>query len=224
MSHDTGPYGRGMAPPESKSSLRARLGEPGDPARLKAIAALDQHCARILALSPFAVVATSGADGSCDASPRGGPPGFIRMLSPTRVALGELPGNRLFDGAQNIAENPHAALLVIVPGLGETLRIEGRARVSTDPSDREVTAIGDRLPWGALVVDVEKAFVHCGKAFKRSALWEPESWPAAEELPRMGAVLRAHMAAEGPAGAAEAPPAADDLAAELQEWYRQRPW
>lgn len=209
---------------ETRTSLRARLGEPGDSARLKSIGQLDEHCERILALAPFAVVATAAADGTCDASPRGGPPGFVRMLSPTRVAIGELPGNRLFDGAQNLAENPHAALLVMVPGLVETLRIEGRAAVSTDRGLREATAIDGKLPWGVLVIEVDKAFLHCGKAFKRSRLWEPESWPTADERPRMGQVLRAHMAADGPAGALEAPPGAAELEAGLEEAYRLRLW
>lgn len=206
------------------AALRSALGEPGDSARLKSIVELDEHCERILALSPFAVVATAGADGTCDASPRGGPPGFIRMLSPRQVAIGELPGNRLFDGAQNIAENPHAALLVMVPGVVETLRIEGRARVTTDESVRAATAIDGRTPWGALVIDVEKAFVHCGKAFKRSGLWQPESWPDPEARPRMGAVLRDHMAADGPAGAADDVPAVDQVEAGLEEAYRLRLW
>lgn len=208
----------------TRDALREHLGNPGDPARLKAVAELDEHCERILALSPFAVVATSGADGSCDASPRGGPPGFIRMLSPRQVAIGELPGNRLFDGAQNLAENPHAALLVMVPGVTETLRIEGTAHISTEESLRVATAIDGKPPWGALVVDVEKAFVHCGKAFKRSRLWEPQSWPTVEERPRMGAVLRAHMAAPGPSGAAEAPPDTEVLEADLDDAYRTSLW
>jgi PPOX class probable FMN-dependent enzyme len=208
----------------TRAVLREHLGDPGDPARLKAVAELDEHCERILALSPFAVVATSGADGSCDASPRGGPPGFIRMLSPGQVAIGELPGNRLFDGAQNLTENPHAALLVMVPGVIETLRIEGTAHITTEEGLRVATAIDGKLPWGALVVDVEKAFVHCGKAFKRSRLWEPESWPAVEERPRMGAVLRAHMAAPGPSGAAEDPPDTEVLEADLDGAYRTTLW
>lgn len=209
---------------ETRTSLRARLGEPGDSARLKTIGELDEHCERILALSSFAVVATAGADGTCDASPRGGPPGFIRMLTPSRVAIGELPGNRLFDGAQNLAENPHAALLVMVPGLVETLRVEGRAAISTEQTLREATAIDGKLPWGVLVIEVDKAFLHCGKAFKRSRLWEPESWPTAEQRPRMGQVLRAHMAADGPGGAVDAPPEAEDLEAGLEEAYRLRLW
>jgi PPOX class probable FMN-dependent enzyme len=216
---------------ETRESLRARLGEPGDAARGKLIGQLDQHCADILALSPFAVVATSDAAGRCDASPRGGPPGFVRKLSPRRVAIGELPGNRLFDGAQNLAENPHAALLVMIPGANESLRIEGRAHLSTDEDVRAATALDGRVPWGALVIDVERAFVHCGKALVRSRLWQPSSWPAPEERPRMGAVLAAHIAAPGPEDAEEAAgpgrtagpaPTAEDVEADLEEWYTGR--
>lgn len=208
----------------TKQALRDQLGHPGDSARYKAISRLDEHCERILARSPFVVVATAGADGSCDASPRGGPPGFVRVLSPTRVAIGELPGNRLFDGAQNLAENPCAALLVMVPGVNETLRIEGRAAVSTDDDVRRATAIDGKLPWGALVIDVVKAFVHCGKALKRSQLWEPQSWPASEERPRMGAALAAHIAAPGPDGSLGSLPSAGDVEADLEEAYRRNLW
>ncbi len=202
--------------------MRARLGEPGDAARLKAITELDEHSQRFLALSPFAVVATAGADGSCDASPRGGPPGFIRVLTPTRIAIGELPGNRLFDGAQNLAENPSAALLVMVPGMNETLRIEGRAVLVTDEEVRRATALDGKLPWGALVIDVVQAFVHCGKAFKRGRLWESDSWPSTEERPRMGAVLAAHMAMPGPDGAAADAPDPQTVQGDLDEWYQPR--
>ncbi len=210
--------------PLDRAALRSALGEPGDSARLKSVGELDEHCERILALSPFAVVATAGADGTCDASPRGGPPGFIRVLSSRRVAIGELPGNRLFDGAQNIAENAHAALLVMVPGVVETLRVEGRAQVTTDESVRAATAIDGRTPWGALVIDVDKAFVHCGKAFKRSGLWQPESWPEPGLRPRMGAVLRDHMAADGPGGTADDVPDAEQVQSGLEEAYRLRLW
>jgi uncharacterized protein len=209
---------------ETRESLRDRLGEPGDSARLKTIDVLDEHCREILALSPFVVVATAGADGSCDASPRGGPPGFVKVLSPTRLALGELPGNRLFDGAQNLAENPNAALLVMIPGVAETLRIEGRAWLSTDDEIRALTALDGRLPWGALVVDVTQVFAHCGKAFKRSRLWEPSSWPAEEQRPRMGAVLAAHIAAPGPRAPASTAPEPAVVEAGLQEAYRERLW
>jgi len=221
---------------ETRQSLRERLGDPGDAARHKIIAELDEHCELILARSPFAVVATADAEGRCDASPRGGPPGFIRMLSPTRVAIGELPGNRLFDGAQNLAENPHAALLVMVPGMIETLRIEGRAWLSTDEQLREETAIEGRPPWGVLVLDVERAFTHCGKAFVRSGLWNPDSWPAKEDRPRMGKVMAAHIAAPSPdepgdrrehgsdRDPARQPVTAEAVEADLAEAYRAKLW
>jgi PPOX class probable FMN-dependent enzyme len=208
---------------ETKDELRAWLGQPGDAARFKAIGELDEHCKRILALSPFAVLATAGADGSCDASPRGGPPGFIRVLSPTRLAIGELPGNRLFDGAQNLAENPYAALLVMIPGMIETLRIEGHAALDTSEEVRRATALEGKLPWGALVIDVVRAFAHCGKALKRSRLWEPTTWPSSDERPRMGAVIAAHMAAPGPNGST-AGLSAVEVDADLEETYRKRLW
>ena len=209
---------------ETTESLRQSFGQPGDAAAFKAINHLDAHCRAILSLSPMAVVATAGADGSCDASPRGGPPGFISVLSPTRVAIGELPGNRRFDGAKNLSENPSAALLVMVPTMIETLRIEGRAELSTDDELRMATALDGRLPWGALVIDVVQAFVHCGKAFKRSRLWEPESWPTPDQRPRMGAVLAAHLAADGPDGAVQKVPDPETVQSGLDEAYRKRLW
>lgn len=210
--------------PETPESLRAQLGEPGDPARHKAIGRLDEHCRGILAASPFVVVATSAADGSCDASPRGGPPGFVRVLDDHRLAIGELPGNRLFDGAGNLAENPQAALLVMIPGTIETLRIEGRAYVSTEPELRTATAIDGREPWGALVVEVTKVFAHCGKALKRSRLWEPDSWLPADRRPRMAAVLAAHIAMPGPSGRASSAPTAKEVEESLTEAYEKRLW
>ncbi|KRF19326.1 hypothetical protein ASG90_20815 [Nocardioides sp. Soil797] len=210
-----------------RDSLREELGQPGEAASSKSIRELDAHCERFLALSPFAVVSTADARGHTDASPRGGPPGFIRMLSPTRVAFGELPGNRLFDGGQNLAENPYAALLVMVPGVIETLRIEGPAHLSQDEEVREAAAIDGRIPWGALVIDVEAAFTHCGKAFKRSRLWEPESWPERDTRPRMGAVIADHMKQPGPVerGAEPGPDlTAEEVQADLDESYVTRLW
>lgn len=210
--------------PQTPESLRALLGEPGDAASHKAIDRLDQHCRDILAVSPFVVVATSAADGSCDASPRGGPPGFVRVLDEHRLAIGELPGNRLFDGAGNLAENPHAALLVLIPGTIETLRIEGRAFLSTEPELRAATAIDGREPWGALVVEVTKLYVHCGKALKRSRLWEPESWLPADRRPRMAAVLADHIAQPGPDEQPSPAPSVDEVEESLAEAYRKRLW
>ena len=211
---------RGMPIPTS-ADLRDRLGQPGDAARDKKIDHLDAACLQILAASPFAVLATSGADGTCDASPRGGPAGFVRALGSHQVAIGELPGNRLFDGADNLAENPHAALLVLVPGVAETLRIEGRAELRTDPEVCAATAVNGKEPWGAVVIDVAWAFVHCGKALKRSRLWEPESWPATEDRPRMSGALAEHIALNRQQGPRLT---VDDIETDLDAAYRAGLW
>jgi len=135
------------------------------------------------------------------------------VLSSTRVAIGELPGNRLFDGAPNLAEKSFAALMVMVPGMKETLRIEGRAAVSTDEELRRATALDGKPPRGALVIDVDKTFTHCGKAFKRSRVGEPASWLSAGERSGMGAVLAAHVAASGPDGSLEPLPSSEAVEA-----------
>ena len=207
-----------------REALRDDIGQPGDAVLAKAVGVLDEHCRELLALSPFSVLSTADADGRCDGTPRGGPPGFVRVLGPTRLAFGELPGNRLFDAAENIAQNPYAALLVLVPGITETLRIEGRAHVSRDEEVRAATAVDGKVPWGAVVIDVEQAFVHCGKAFHRSRLWQPEAWPAREELPRMGAVLRDHIAAPGPRGSGPDGITAEGVDADLAAAYEHHLW
>ncbi len=125
--------------------------------------------------------------------------------------------------AQNLSENPFAALLVMIPGINETLRVEGRATLSTNDSIRRATAIDGKLPWGALVIDIAKTFTHCGKALKRSRLWEPATWPPPEQRPRMGTVIAAHMAAPGPDGSLR-PPSAEAVEAGLQESYDKRLW
>ena len=142
----------------------------------KAWPALDDLDRAFLAASPFCLVATSGADGSCDVSPKGDPPGFTAVLDDRTVALPERAGNRRADGYRNILANPHVGLIHLVPGRGDTLRINGRARLVRDPGllDRMVEK-GHRPPL-APVVEIDEVFFHCAKAFLRSALWDPETW------------------------------------------------
>ena len=113
-------------------------------------------------------MATTGADGSCDAGPKGGPPGFVRVLSDTRLLIPEFPGNRRFDGVQNLVERPGIGLLFVVPGISETLRVNGFARLTRDPELLESCAVDGRLPWFVADVEVRQVFSHCGKAFVRS--------------------------------------------------------
>jgi PPOX class probable FMN-dependent enzyme len=135
-----------------------------------------------LALSPFVLVATSDADGNCDVSPKGDPPGFTHVVDDRTLALPERPGNRRADGFHNILANPHVGLLFLIPGRRETLRINGRARLLTDAPWFDELVVEGHRPLLALVVDIDTIFFHCQKAFMRSNLWKPETWTP-EQLP-----------------------------------------
>src|SRR4051794_14927418 len=144
--------------------------------------ALDEATREFIAAAPFLVMATTGADGSCDAGPKGGPPGFVRVLSESRLLIPEFPGNRRFDGVQNLVERHGIGLLFVVPGISETLRVNGSARLTREPELLETCAVDGKQPWFVADVEVRQAFSHCGKAFLRSELWKAESWPDADEV------------------------------------------
>ncbi|WP_432827182.1 pyridoxamine 5'-phosphate oxidase family protein [Dactylosporangium sp. CA-092794] len=129
-----------------------------------------------LGLSPFVLVGTSDAEGNCDVSPKGDPPGFTHVIDDRTIALPERPGNRRADGYHNIIENPHVGLVFLIPGRGETLRINGRARLLTDAPWFDELVVEGHRPILALVVDIDTIFFHCQKAFMRSKLWKPEAW------------------------------------------------
>lgn len=157
--------------------LVALLGEPMPRARDKGRPALLDVDREWLAAAPFCVMATAAADGTCDASPKGDPPGaLVHVIDDRTIALAERPGNRRADGYRNILENPHVGLNFLIPGRGDTLRINGRARlVSEAPFFDDLVVKGHR-PILAVVVDIEDVFFHCAKAFLRSGLWQPETW------------------------------------------------
>ncbi len=158
------------------AELRQLLGEPGPAARRKTRPALDPLDRAWLAASPFCLIATAADDGSCDVSPKGDPPGFVRVLDDTTLAIPERAGNRRADGFVNILTNPHVGLISFLPGRGDTLRINGRARLVRDaPFFDEMLVRGTR-PLLATVVEVDEVFHHCSKALLRSQLWDPNSW------------------------------------------------
>lgn len=161
--------------------LTALLGEPLPRVRDKVRRSLHELDRAWLDASPMCFLATSGPDGTCDVSPKGDPPGRLaRVLDDRTIALAERPGNRRADGYRNILANPHVGLEFLVPGRGDTLRVNGRARLVTEPALLESMAVKGHLPVLALVVEVEEVFSHCAKAFLRSRLWDPDSWdPAA---------------------------------------------
>ena len=166
----------------SLGELRAVFGEPLERVILKETPTIGARAAAFVKSSPFLVMATAAPDGSSDASPKGGPPGFVKIADEQRLLIPEFPGNRRFDGVQNLVDRPGIGLLFVVPGISETLRVNGFARLTRDPELAALAAYDDRLPWFVVDVEVQQVFSHCGKAFLRSNLWRPGSWPDADTV------------------------------------------
>ena len=161
---------------ESVDDLRALLGEPIARVRDKDRPSLHPLDVAWIGASPFVLLATADADGRCDVSPRGDPPGSVKVLSPTALALPERPGNKRADSLLNVLANPQVGLLFLIPGRNDTLRVNGRAKVVSDAAYFADLEVKGHRPSVVLRVDVEKVFYHCAKAFMRSTLWEPETW------------------------------------------------
>jgi len=141
--------------------------------------------------SPFCVIATSKADGTCDASPKGDPAGqLIHVIDPQTVAIAERPGNRRADGYVNVLSNPHVGILSLIPGREDTLRINGRARLVRDAPFFGELAVRGKRPILAMIVDIDQVFSHCQKAFMRSQLWKPATWPGGDVLPSVAQLCK----------------------------------
>jgi uncharacterized protein len=177
----------------SQEELRNMLGSPSLRGQNKVISTIDEHCREFIGKSPFLVLATSDAAGNCDSSPRGDAPGFVYVLDDQHLIIPDRPGNKRVDSMFNILENPSVGLLFLIPGMGETLRINGQATIIRDEAILEKMAVNGKAPLLGIVVKVEQCFMHCGKAFKRSGLWEPEKWGAKEELPNAAKILADHV-------------------------------
>jgi uncharacterized protein len=142
-----------------------------------------------LAASPFLLIATSDAEGNLDVSPKGDPPGFVHVIDDTTIAIPERPGNHRADGFLNILRNPHVGLLFMVPGRGDTLRINGRAHLVSDAPYFDQLVVKGHRPQLAIVVEIEQVFFHCAKAFMRSSFWRPETWRP-EALPSTATIVK----------------------------------
>jgi PPOX class probable FMN-dependent enzyme len=172
--------------------LRAIVGEPLPRVRDKARPALHDLDRRWLAASPFCVVATADAEGRCDVSPKGDPPGrLVHVVDDTTIALPERPGNRRVDGLRNVLQNPHVGLDFVIPGRGDTLRVNGRAHVVRDAPWFDALTVGTHRPSLALVVEIDEVFYHCAKAFLRAALWEPGTWAPDRDVPPRAVIAQA---------------------------------
>lgn len=158
-------------------ALEALVGQPTPRAANKARPRLHPLDRQWLAATPFCLLATAAADGSCDVSPKGDPAGeLVRVLDDTTIAIAERPGNRRVDGYRNVLANPHVGLIFLLPGRNDTLRVNGRARLVSDAPFFDELVVKGHRPILALVVDIEEVFYHCAKAFLRSRLWRPETW------------------------------------------------
>jgi PPOX class probable FMN-dependent enzyme len=174
----------------SLAELQELLGEPSDLVRSKVTDRLNDLTRRFVDLSPFMLLATSAGDGSCDVSPRGDPAGFVRVLDERTLLVPERPGNRLADSLRNILLNPQVGLLFLIPGVGETLRVNGRARIVTTEGLLEPLAVDGKAPKLGLLVEIDQVFTHCPKAFIRSDLWNPDTFADSSDLPSPGAIHR----------------------------------
>jgi PPOX class probable FMN-dependent enzyme len=176
----------------SVESIRQVLREPMPAVVAKQIDYLDDVCRAIIEKSPFVVVASADANGYPDISPKGDPPGFVRVIDEKHLAIPDRPGNRRLDTFKNILANPYIAIIFIIRGKGETLRVTGECRIVRDVSLRESMAVRDRVPDFALVVHVERVLVHCPKCVIRAGLWKPESWPDSAHTAGINEAMIAH--------------------------------
>ena len=180
----------------STEQLRKNYPPMIERSRAKEIAALDRHCRDYLALSPFMVIGTQSKDGLGDVSPRGDLPGFVKVLDDKTIAIPDRPGNNRLDTLSNILENPDVGLLFVVPGVNETLRINGKAEIRDDEELKARFEVNGNLPRLVILVHVETAYMHCAKALMRSKLWDPNVRIERSQLPSMSEWMAAHNTIE----------------------------
>ncbi len=169
--------------------LREIVAEPREAAVKKDIGVLDVHCRALIARSPFVLVATSGASGTCDVSPKGDAPGFVQVVDDHTLVIPDRPGNRRLDSYRHLIENPHIGLIFLIPGMDETLRVNGAAQIIRDAAVLERSAVEGKRPQLAIAVDVQEAFIHCPKCFLRSKVWDTSTWRPRSELPSMAQIM-----------------------------------
>jgi len=179
--------------------LRALYGNARERSVKKEIPQLDPHCIRFIGLSPFLVVSSAGASGDLDASPRGGDPGFVKVLDSHTLLIPDSPGNNRLDTLQNIVQTGRVGLLFLVPGVDETLRVNGTAWLSTDEADRAACADAKRVPKLAIRVSVQAAYLHCAKALMRSKLWDATRQVDRTCMPSMGEMMKDQIGGDIPA-------------------------
>lgn len=172
----------------SIEQLEALYGQPFGPSVAKEIDHIAPSYRKLIEAAPFVAVATAGPEG-LDCSPKGDAAGFVRILDDKTLALPDRPGNNRIDGFRNILRNPHIALLFLIPGVGETLRVNGRAEISVEPSLLQSFAVNGKLPRSVMIVHVDTIFFHCSKAIVRSKLWDEATKIDRKSLPSTGTII-----------------------------------
>jgi uncharacterized protein len=197
---------------ENPQQLREIYGEPMERAVKKQLTRFDRHCRNFIALSPFLVIASSDPSGRCDASPKGDAPGFVRVIDDRTLLIPDRLGNNRIDTLGNLLLRPGVGLIFFVPGINETLRVNGRAQVTTDPTLLEPLAVNGKVPRSGILVAAEEIYFHCGKALIRSDLWNPEKRVPRGSWPSLGRIIAEQVGGMDP----------DEAERQTAESYRTR--
>ena len=196
---------------ETAESLRSTYAAAGEAASKKLLSRLDNHARAFIALSPFLVIASRGPGGA-DCSPRGDAPGFVQVVDDRTLLIPDRRGNNLLDTLGNVVEDPEVGLLFMVPGVSETLRANGTARIVTDPALLEPLAVRDQIPASAMQVTIRQVYFHCGRSLIRAKLWDPDSRVGKGGFPSLGRIIADQVAGID----------ADDADKRLEEAYTTR--
>jgi PPOX class probable FMN-dependent enzyme len=180
-----------------EAGLRARFGEVHPIAVAKSRPALDQYSRQFIALSPFLVISTADASGRADLSPRGDPPGFVHVIDDSTILIPDRPGNNRLDTMSNIVANPNVGCLFFIPGFEDTLRLNGRARITEDAALLRHCIVNGKPPNVGILLSVEEVFMHCAKALKRSKLWQPDYRQDRAQLPSIARIILAQTCETG---------------------------
>jgi PPOX class probable FMN-dependent enzyme len=184
--------------------LRAILGEPTETVRHKEMPRLDAHCRKFIEMSPLLFIGSAGADGKGDVTPRGDPPGFVTVLDDRTLLIPERLGNKRGDTLNNVLAHPNVGLIFLIPGVDETLRVNGRASIVDDPALLSPMVLQGKTPKLALRIDITDAFIHCGRALKRAKLWDPESLVERKCFPSMAQMAHDQRRKDTPVAELEA--------------------
>lgn len=178
----------------TREALRDHYKPASDMALRKELRTFDRHGRAFIARSPFVLIGSCDRDGNADVTPKGDRPGFVAVLDDVTLAIPDRPGNNRLDTLENILVNPAVGLLFLTPGMNETLRVNGEARITFDEGLREQLAVEGKPPLSVIVVKAKAVYMHCAKAFMRSDLWKPETWRPRAEMPTLGEILKDQLA------------------------------